>query len=123
MKLRDVRKGDLVVCGAGGVRIMIDHPDRSGRLRLHEQRHFVGASGRDEHPARRGPSGLSGIGKKIVVVAGPVVIHTGGIDAFSKLVSRGWVDALPSGNAIAVHDIENCSSGPPSASASRAETR
>jgi lysine-ketoglutarate reductase/saccharopine dehydrogenase-like protein (TIGR00300 family) len=45
-------------------------------------------------------------GGKIAVVAGPVVIHTGGIDYFCQLVREGWIDVLLSGNALAVHDIE-----------------
>jgi lysine-ketoglutarate reductase/saccharopine dehydrogenase-like protein (TIGR00300 family) len=46
-------------------------------------------------------------GKRIVVVAGPVVVHTGGTEPLSKLIRNGWVDALLAGNALAVHDIES----------------
>jgi lysine-ketoglutarate reductase/saccharopine dehydrogenase-like protein (TIGR00300 family) len=45
-------------------------------------------------------------GGKIVVVAGPVVVHTGGADALAGLVADGWVGGLLGGNAIAVHDLE-----------------
>jgi lysine-ketoglutarate reductase/saccharopine dehydrogenase-like protein (TIGR00300 family) len=45
-------------------------------------------------------------GQKIVVVAGPVTVHTGGAQALSKLIQRGWVQALLAGNALGVHDIE-----------------
>jgi lysine-ketoglutarate reductase/saccharopine dehydrogenase-like protein (TIGR00300 family) len=45
-------------------------------------------------------------GGRIAVVAGPVVVHTGGIDYFCRLVRGGWIDALLAGNAIAVHDVE-----------------
>ena len=45
-------------------------------------------------------------GKKIVVVAGPVVVHTGGVAPLAKLIRGGWVQALLSGNALGVHDIE-----------------
>ena len=109
VKLRDVRKGDLVVCGAGGVRIMIDHPDRV-RQAFAFMSNDISSERRVETSIQRVADTMRAVresGKKIVVVAGPVVIHTGGIDAFSKLVSGGWVDALLSGNAIAVHDIEN----------------
>ena len=44
---------------------------------------------------------------KIVVVAGPVVVHTGGVLPLSELIRNGWVDALLAGNALGVHDIEN----------------
>jgi lysine-ketoglutarate reductase/saccharopine dehydrogenase-like protein (TIGR00300 family) len=45
-------------------------------------------------------------GKRIIVVGGPVIIHTGGVPALAKLIQGGWVQALLGGNAVAVHDIE-----------------
>ena len=45
-------------------------------------------------------------GRRIVFVAGPVVVHTGGASYFTELIRRGWVDVLLSGNALAVHDAE-----------------
>ncbi len=45
-------------------------------------------------------------GGKVVVTAGPVVIHTGGGEHLAQLVREGYVQALLGGNAIAVHDIE-----------------
>ncbi len=45
-------------------------------------------------------------GGKVVVTAGPVVIHTGGGEHLAHLVREGYVQALLGGNAIAVHDIE-----------------
>jgi lysine-ketoglutarate reductase/saccharopine dehydrogenase-like protein (TIGR00300 family) len=45
-------------------------------------------------------------GKRIVAVAGPVVVHTGGCGPMSALIRRGWIDALLAGNALAVHDVE-----------------
>ena len=45
-------------------------------------------------------------GGRIGVVAGPVVIHTGGGVSLAALIRDGWVDVLLSGNALAVHDIE-----------------
>ncbi len=43
---------------------------------------------------------------RIVVVAGPVVIHTGAGPHLAKLIRNGYVQALLAGNALAVHDIE-----------------
>ncbi len=43
-------------------------------------------------------------GGKVVVTAGPVVIHTGGSEHLARLICDGY--ALLGGNAIAVHDIE-----------------
>ncbi len=45
-------------------------------------------------------------GGKVVVTAGPVVIHTGGAEHLSRLIREGYVQALLGGNAIAVHDME-----------------
>lgn len=45
-------------------------------------------------------------GGKTVVVAGPIVIHTGGAGHLARLIRDGYVQALLGGNAIAVHDIE-----------------
>ena len=46
-------------------------------------------------------------GGRIAFVAGPVVVHSGGVDYFSSLVRRGYVDVLLAGNALAVHDVEH----------------
>src|SRR6202000_2901916 len=45
-------------------------------------------------------------GKKIVVVSGPVVVHTGGVGAFAKLIRHGWGGGVLAGNALGGHDIE-----------------
>jgi lysine-ketoglutarate reductase/saccharopine dehydrogenase-like protein (TIGR00300 family) len=45
-------------------------------------------------------------GERIVVVPGPAVVHSGGEAALASLVRDGWVDAILTGNAFAVHDLE-----------------
>jgi len=45
------------------------------------------------------------------VVAGPVVVHTGGVEHFSELIRLGFVDVVLAGNALAVHDVEFALSG------------
>lgn len=45
-------------------------------------------------------------GEKIVVVAGPAIVHSGGDVALARLVRDGWVDLLLTGNAFATHDME-----------------
>jgi lysine-ketoglutarate reductase/saccharopine dehydrogenase-like protein (TIGR00300 family) len=44
---------------------------------------------------------------RIAFVAGPVLVHSGGVDYFVDLVRRGYVDVLLAGNALAVHDAEH----------------
>ncbi|HUP04677.1 MAG TPA: hypothetical protein VMU19_11850, partial [Bryobacteraceae bacterium] len=43
---------------------------------------------------------------KVVVVAGPVVVHTGGVKGLAALIRGGFVHAVLSGNALGVHDAE-----------------
>ncbi len=45
-------------------------------------------------------------GGRVIVSAGPVVIHTGGGEHLAQLIREGYVQALLGGNAIAVHDME-----------------
>jgi len=45
-------------------------------------------------------------GTKIVVVAGPAIVHSGGDLPLARLVRDGWIDVLLSGNAFATHDME-----------------
>jgi lysine-ketoglutarate reductase/saccharopine dehydrogenase-like protein (TIGR00300 family) len=45
-------------------------------------------------------------GERIVVVAGPAIVHSGGDAALARLVKAGWVDVILTGNAFAVHDLE-----------------
>jgi lysine-ketoglutarate reductase/saccharopine dehydrogenase-like protein (TIGR00300 family) len=47
----------------------------------------------------------------IIVVPGPVVVHTGGAEHLAWLVREGYVQALLGGNAIGVHDIEQALMG------------
>jgi lysine-ketoglutarate reductase/saccharopine dehydrogenase-like protein (TIGR00300 family) len=49
---------------------------------------------------------LKNSGGRIAVVAGPVLVHTGGVPYFCDLISAGYVDVLLAGNALAVHDVE-----------------
>src|SRR5258707_4035759 len=46
-------------------------------------------------------------GGRIAVVAGPVIVHTGGSAYFGELIRAGYVDVLLAGNALAVHDVEH----------------
>jgi len=47
---------------------------------------------------------------RVLVVAGPVVVHTGGGDGLAALVRGGWVHGILAGNGVGVHDIEAGSS-------------
>jgi len=45
-------------------------------------------------------------GGRILVVAGPGVVHTGAGVYLSRLIELGYVQVLFAGNALAVHDVE-----------------
>src|SRR5437660_6433169 len=46
-------------------------------------------------------------GGRILVVAGPAVVHTGAGVYLSRLIELGFVQVLFAGNALAVHDVES----------------
>jgi lysine-ketoglutarate reductase/saccharopine dehydrogenase-like protein (TIGR00300 family) len=112
-KLRDLRRGDRVVCGMHGIRVM---PDVQSRDRptfgfmsneVSSERRVETAVARVAELMRR----IRSQGGRIAFVAGPVVVHTGGSDYFCTIMKLGYVDLLLSGNALAVHDIEYALSG------------
>jgi lysine-ketoglutarate reductase/saccharopine dehydrogenase-like protein (TIGR00300 family) len=49
---------------------------------------------------------VRGEGGRILVVAGPAVVHTGSGRSLSRLIELGYVQVLFAGNALAVHDVE-----------------
>src|SRR5258708_26449391 len=49
----------------------------------------------------------SASGCRVLVVAGPAVVHTGAGVYLSRLIELGDVQVLFAGNALAVHDVES----------------
>jgi len=112
-KLRDLRKGDLVVCGMQGVRVAPDVQQRD-KPTFGFMSNEVSSERRVETAVKRVAGMMRRVkaeGGRIAFVAGPVMVHTGGSDYFCRLIELGYVDVLLSGNAIAVHDIEVALSG------------
>jgi lysine-ketoglutarate reductase/saccharopine dehydrogenase-like protein (TIGR00300 family) len=107
-RLRDLRKGDRVVVGMRGIRVVPESKERD-RLAFAFMSNEI-SSERQLTTAVRQIANLMrhtrGEGKKIIVVAGPVVVHTGGVEPLARLIRGGWVQALLCGNALGVHDIE-----------------
>jgi lysine-ketoglutarate reductase/saccharopine dehydrogenase-like protein (TIGR00300 family) len=108
-KLRDIELGDMVLCGADSVRVFPPFRDR-------ESDDFgfmtgdVSSERSVEIPVSRIAEDFKRIrneGGKIIAVAGPVVVHTGGREAFAALIRHGYIQGVLSGNALAVHDIES----------------
>jgi len=107
-RLRDLKAGDQVVVGMHGIRVAPESKERD-RLAFAFMANEI-SSERQVETAVRQTAALARQakeqGKTIVAVAGPVVVHTGGVTGLSKLIREGWIGAVLSGNALGVHDIE-----------------
>ena len=104
-----IRKGDWVVCGIDGVRVM-----PLERARAPEVFQFMGSAVSSEKPKiqliqrlAREMRAIKRAGKKILVVAGPAVIHTGSGPYLERLIRAGFVHVLFAGNGLATHDMES----------------
>ena len=112
-KLRDVQAGELIVCGHEGIRVTPEFKERDRfgfafmSNDVSSERRVEGVVGRIAEMMRH----VKASGGRIAVVAGPVVVHTGGVEHFSELIRLGYVNVLLAGNALAVHDIEYALSG------------
>lgn len=109
--LRDLEVNDLVVVDVQGIRTIRKTEYRENRASQEFSFMSSGVSSerRVEIVVEQVAWELRKIrdaGGKVVVTAGPVVIHTGGGEHLARLIREGYVQALLGGNAIAVHDIE-----------------
>lgn len=116
--LRDLRAGEQVVVGVEGLRTLRPEPAREGREARQADFSFMAAGVSSERRVELVVEQMAwewrrirDRGGKVVVVAGPVVIHTGGGAHLAQLVREGYVQALLGGNAIAVHDVEQALMG------------
>jgi lysine-ketoglutarate reductase/saccharopine dehydrogenase-like protein (TIGR00300 family) len=112
---RYLKVGDQVVVGSRGVRTLrrTESRDVRGSAQAEHEFAFMGAGVSSERRVELLVDQISwemhrirGQGGKIVVVPGPVVIHTGGGEHLAWLVRNGYVQALLGGNAIGTHDVE-----------------
>lgn len=107
--MADVLPGELIVVGRYGVRVT---PQQRAVRKL-DAFGFMGSTVSSEKPkavtvreiAAAMKQARAGAGK-ILVVAGPAVVHTGSSRLFSELIRQGYVNVLFAGNALAAHDIE-----------------
>ncbi|MEA2666530.1 MAG: hypothetical protein QOI11_3474 [Candidatus Eremiobacteraeota bacterium] len=105
----DVRAGDAVVVGHEGVKVMV--PQRERRKAVFE---FMASAVSSEKPRHallgeiaRELLGVLRAGKRVLLVGGPAIVHTGAGPYLAELVRAGYVNAIFAGNALAVHDIES----------------
>jgi lysine-ketoglutarate reductase/saccharopine dehydrogenase-like protein (TIGR00300 family) len=109
--LRDLKVGEQVIVDVLGIRTI--RKTESRELRNTQEFSFMSAGVSSERRVELVVEQVAwelrkirDAGGKVVVTAGPVVIHTGGGEHLAQLIREGYVQALLGGNAIAVHDIE-----------------
>jgi len=109
VKMNQVKKGQLIVCGHHGVKV-IPHERSAPDRNVFE---FMASSVSSEKP--KGViikeiavqmRSIKQRGQKILVVGGPAIVHTGATPHLVKMIKAGWVDILFAGNALAAHDVE-----------------
>ncbi len=106
--MANVRKGDGIVVGREGIRVV---PAESNiRQNLFE---FMASPVSSEKPkgvtVREIAAAMKRTrqaGEKILAVLGPAVVHTGSVEHICKLIRTGYLNVLFAGNALATHDIE-----------------
>jgi lysine-ketoglutarate reductase/saccharopine dehydrogenase-like protein (TIGR00300 family) len=103
------KPGMEVVIGHQGVRVT--PLERSRQTEIFT---FMGSEVSAEKPKKVLIGGIAeemrhirATGGRILVVAGPAVVHTGAGVYLSKLIELGFVQVLFAGNALAVHDVES----------------
>ncbi len=107
--MADVRAGDAVVIGHDGIRII---PLQRSRDR--EIFSFMASDVSSEKPKRlvieavaRQMQETRAHGGKLLVVAGPAIVHSGAGPYLARIIHAGYVQVLFGGNAIATHDVES----------------
>jgi hypothetical protein len=110
VKFFDVRKGDKIVVGHEGVRVV---PVQRSTSRT-DVFQFLNGTVSAERPKSAVIRELAGElarvrkeGGKILVVGGPAIVHTGAAGHLEKLIVRGYVQRLFAGNGLAVYDVES----------------
>ncbi len=104
----DVLAGEAVIVGHGGVRAQAVQRPRQKRVF-----EFMSSAVSSEKPKEsliaeivRELLATRAAGKRVLLVGGPAIVHTGAGKYLERLIRDGYIDALFAGNALAVHDIE-----------------
>jgi lysine-ketoglutarate reductase/saccharopine dehydrogenase-like protein (TIGR00300 family) len=108
LAMANVRRGDQLVVGHQGVRVL---PGESSiRRNLFE---FMASPVSSEKPKGVTVREIAATmrrtkeaGQKILAVLGPAVVHTGSVPHLCDLIAMGYLQVLFAGNALATHDIE-----------------
>jgi lysine-ketoglutarate reductase/saccharopine dehydrogenase-like protein (TIGR00300 family) len=105
----DVAAGADVVVGHEGVRVQM--PQRARKKAVFE---FMASAVSSEKPRQallgevaRELIDVLASGKRVLLVGGPAIVHTGAGPYLAELVRDGYINAIFAGNALAVHDMES----------------
>jgi lysine-ketoglutarate reductase/saccharopine dehydrogenase-like protein (TIGR00300 family) len=108
LPIHRVKKDDLIVIGHRGIKIQPIE-----RQAAHEGFEFMSSTISTEQPKELLIREIAESMKKvrrengrILVVAGPGLVHTGAAQFLVSLIENDYVQALFAGNGLAVHDIE-----------------
>ena len=104
----EVEVGMPIVVGHAGVRVVpLERPRETTLFG------FMGSNVSSEKPKSVSLQAVADAiratraeGKKVLLVGGPAIVHTGSAAHVAQLVREGWVQTLFAGNALATHDIE-----------------
>lgn len=110
LPMGQVKKGDRVVVGNRGVRVVPPERPREP-TGIFE---FMTSTASSEKPVGTVVSRLAREmwelrerGAKVVAVVGPAVVHTGAAPSLAWMIRHGFVGCILAGNALAVHDVES----------------
>jgi len=103
-----VSVGMPIVVGYTGIRVIPAERPRATSLFG-----FMGSNVSSEKPKAVSLQGVADAirstidqGKKVLLVGGPAIVHTGSAEHVASLIREGWIQTLFAGNALATHDIE-----------------
>jgi lysine-ketoglutarate reductase/saccharopine dehydrogenase-like protein (TIGR00300 family) len=106
--MTEVAVGTPIVVGHDGVRVVPLERARESTLFG-----FMGSNVSSEKPKSVSLQAVADSiranraeGKKVLLVGGPAIVHTGSASHVAELVREGWIQTLFAGNALATHDIE-----------------
>jgi lysine-ketoglutarate reductase/saccharopine dehydrogenase-like protein (TIGR00300 family) len=106
--MADVAPGTPIVVGYGGVRVTPTERPREASVFG-----FMSSSVSSEKPKAVSLRAVADAiratrreGRKVLLVGGPAIVHTGSAGHVARLIRAGWFQTLFAGNALAAHDIE-----------------
>jgi lysine-ketoglutarate reductase/saccharopine dehydrogenase-like protein (TIGR00300 family) len=106
--MADVRVGELIVVGHEGIRVIPEERARQATVFG-----FMNSNVSSEKPKAVSLSAVAETiretrraGKKVLLVGGPAIVHTGSAEHVARLIRTGWIQTIFAGNALATHDIE-----------------